>query len=183
MLHRRWSASIMCYMEMTADPWRPAISVGQNVGLITLRRQAWCQDLRRLWLSKQPPPRTVTRSRMPPRSTETAATPTAPLGGPHDPVKLVRLDVIRTTPAAPPAPPTCRHPHPPMTPQRIPPAGREPRERLTHETVIVYLFRLHRGTYGSLRITADLREMGWWVSPNTVAQLMAHQGLATRRKR
>jgi putative transposase len=45
------------------------------------------------------------------------------------------------------------------------------------------LFAAHRGTYGSPRITADLREAGWKVSENTVAALMAEQGLAARRKR
>ena len=42
---------------------------------------------------------------------------------------------------------------------------------------------LHRGTYGSPRITADLREAGWRVSENTVAALMREQGLAARRKK
>ena len=45
------------------------------------------------------------------------------------------------------------------------------------------LFAAHRGTYGSPRITADLRELGWTVSQNTVAALMAEQGLAARRKK
>ena len=45
------------------------------------------------------------------------------------------------------------------------------------------LFRAHRGTYGSPRITADLRELGWTVSENTVAALMREQGLAARRKK
>jgi putative transposase len=45
------------------------------------------------------------------------------------------------------------------------------------------LFRAHRGTYGSPRITADLREAGWRVSKNTVAALMCEQGLAARRKK
>jgi transposase InsO family protein len=45
------------------------------------------------------------------------------------------------------------------------------------------LFRAHRGTYGSPRITADLREAGWTVSKNTVAALMREQGLAARRKK
>jgi putative transposase len=45
------------------------------------------------------------------------------------------------------------------------------------------LFGGHRGTYGSPRITADLREAGWRVSKNTVAGLMAEQGLAARRKK
>jgi transposase InsO family protein len=49
--------------------------------------------------------------------------------------------------------------------------------------LIGYLFKRHHGTYGSPRITADLQEMGWRVSPNTVARLMAEQGLIARRKR
>jgi putative transposase len=44
------------------------------------------------------------------------------------------------------------------------------------------LFAAHRGTYGSPRITADLREAGWKVSENTVAAVMREQGLAARRK-
>jgi transposase InsO family protein len=43
------------------------------------------------------------------------------------------------------------------------------------------LFRAHRGTYGSPRITADLRAAGWAVSTNTVAAVMREQGLAARR--
>jgi putative transposase len=45
------------------------------------------------------------------------------------------------------------------------------------------LFAAHRGTYGSPRITADLRDAGWRVSKNTVAAVMREQGLAARRKR
>jgi transposase InsO family protein len=45
------------------------------------------------------------------------------------------------------------------------------------------LFAAHRGTYGSPRITADLREAGWKVSKNTVAAVMAGLGLAARRKK
>ena len=45
------------------------------------------------------------------------------------------------------------------------------------------LFTAHRGTYGSPRITADLREAGWTVSENTVAAVMREQGLAARRKK
>jgi putative transposase len=48
---------------------------------------------------------------------------------------------------------------------------------------IARLFKAHRGTYGSPRITADLREAGWKVSENTVAALMREQGLAARRKK
>jgi transposase InsO family protein len=43
------------------------------------------------------------------------------------------------------------------------------------------LFKAHRGTYGSPRITADLREAGWKVSENTVAEVMRERGLAARR--
>ena len=45
------------------------------------------------------------------------------------------------------------------------------------------LFTAHRGTYGSPRITADLRDAGWKVSENTVAAVMREQGLAARRKK
>jgi putative transposase len=45
------------------------------------------------------------------------------------------------------------------------------------------LFKDHRGTYGSPRITADLRAAGWKVSTNTVAAVMREQGLAARRKK
>jgi putative transposase len=55
------------------------------------------------------------------------------------------------------------------------------REQLT--VAIRRLFAAHRGCYGSPRITADLREEGWRVSVNTVAQIMAEQGLRARSKR
>jgi putative transposase len=44
------------------------------------------------------------------------------------------------------------------------------------------LFAAHRGRYGSPRITADLQDEGWRVSVNTVAQIMAEEGLRARRK-
>jgi transposase InsO family protein len=55
------------------------------------------------------------------------------------------------------------------------------RERLKAE--IARLFAAHKGTYGSPRITDDLRDEGWRVSENTVAGLMAEMGLAARRKK
>jgi putative transposase len=55
------------------------------------------------------------------------------------------------------------------------------REQLAAE--VRRLYDLHRGTYGSPRITADLKDAGWRVSENTVAALMREQQLAARRKR
>ena len=55
------------------------------------------------------------------------------------------------------------------------------RDRLAAE--VRRVFAAHRGTYGSPRITADLRAAGWTVSTNTVAAVMAEQGLAARRTR
>ena len=55
------------------------------------------------------------------------------------------------------------------------------REQLT--VAIRRLFAAHRGRYGSPRITADLREEGWRVSENTVAEIMAEQGLRARPPR
>ena len=45
---------------------------------------------------------------------------------------------------------------------------------------IARLFAAHRGRYGSPRITADLREEGWRVSENTVAEIMREHGLQAR---
>jgi transposase InsO family protein len=55
------------------------------------------------------------------------------------------------------------------------------REQLAVE--VRRLFAKHRGTYGSPRITADLRDEGWRVSENTVAAIMRELGLAARRRR
>jgi putative transposase len=55
------------------------------------------------------------------------------------------------------------------------------RERLKAE--IARLFAEHQGRRGSPMITADLKDAGWAVSKNTVAQLMAGMGLAARPKR
>jgi transposase InsO family protein len=49
--------------------------------------------------------------------------------------------------------------------------------------LIAQLFTQYHGSYGSPRITAELRELGWRVSANTVAKLMAEQHLIARRKR
>jgi transposase InsO family protein len=45
------------------------------------------------------------------------------------------------------------------------------------------LFASYEGKRGSPMITADLKDAGWRVSENTVAKLMAEQGLAARPKR
>jgi putative transposase len=55
------------------------------------------------------------------------------------------------------------------------------RARLAAE--VQRLFELHQGKRGSPVIAADLRDAGWRVSENTVAKLMAEQGLAARCKR
>src|SRR5690242_17559460 len=68
-----------------------------------------------------------------------------------------------------------KHKDRPLTPRQA------RREALAAE--IRRLFAAHRGTYGSPRITADLREAGWKVSKNTVAAVMREQGLAARRKK
>ncbi|MGH3997690.1 MAG: IS3 family transposase [Pseudonocardiaceae bacterium] len=57
------------------------------------------------------------------------------------------------------------------------------KRRVALAALIAYLFTQHHGSYGSPRITADLRDLGWRVSKNTVAKLMAEQGLVARRKR
>jgi putative transposase len=55
------------------------------------------------------------------------------------------------------------------------------RRRLAEQ--IRWLFAAHRGRYGSPRIAADLRDLGWRVSVNTVARLMAEQHLVARLRR
>ena len=59
-----------------------------------------------------------------------------------------------------------------------PTAAARRRARLDEE--IGRLFAASGGTYGSPRITRDLRETGWTVSENTVAARMAELGLAGR---
>jgi putative transposase len=49
--------------------------------------------------------------------------------------------------------------------------------------VVAELFARHKGTYGSPRITADVRELGWRVSENTVAAVMAELHLVARPRR
>lgn len=63
---------------------------------------------------------------------------------------------------------------------RLPPRVQR-RDALKAE--VARLFTLHRGKYGSPRITADLQDAGWRVSQNSVAALMREQGLAARRKK
>jgi putative transposase len=62
---------------------------------------------------------------------------------------------------------------------------RSPRRkrRAALAATIGYLFAKSKGTYGSPRITAELRALGWRVSKNTVAKLMAEQGLVARHTR
>nr|WP_239066916.1 transposase [Actinomadura bangladeshensis] len=48
------------------------------------------------------------------------------------------------------------------------------------DEAIKRVFTASGGTYGSPRITDDLREAGWKVSVNTVAARMAGLGLAGR---
>lgn len=55
------------------------------------------------------------------------------------------------------------------------------RQRLAAE--VQRLFGEHQGKRGSPMITADLKDAGWKVSENTVAQLMREQHLAARPKR
>ena len=55
------------------------------------------------------------------------------------------------------------------------------RERLKAE--VRRLFEAHKGKRGSPMITADLRDLGWRVSKNTVAAVMAEMGLAARPKK
>ena len=61
---------------------------------------------------------------------------------------------------------------------RAPTARQQRRAALDEE--IKRLFAASGGTYGSPRITDDLREVGWKISPNTVAARMAELGLAGR---
>jgi len=49
--------------------------------------------------------------------------------------------------------------------------------------LVVALFRRRRGSYGSPRITDELRAAGWKVSVNTIAAIMAEQHLVARPKR
>ena len=48
---------------------------------------------------------------------------------------------------------------------------------------VARLFAQHEGKRGSPMIAADLRDAGWRVSDNTVAQLMREQHLAARRRK
>jgi putative transposase len=59
------------------------------------------------------------------------------------------------------------------------PTAREQR-RAALDAEIKRVFTASGGTYGSPRITDDLRESGWRISPNTVAARMAALGLAGR---
>jgi putative transposase len=63
-----------------------------------------------------------------------------------------------------------------------PPTPRQ--DRRSQQTAAVrQVFDDSGGTYGSPRIGIELRAQGWQVSNNTIAQLMAEQGLVARAKR
>ena len=55
------------------------------------------------------------------------------------------------------------------------------RRRAELDTRVAELFVASKRTYGSPRIHADLREEGWKVSVNTVADSMRRQGLQGRK--
>jgi putative transposase len=63
--------------------------------------------------------------------------------------------------------------------------GLSPRARRRGELdqAVAGVFWRRRGTYGSPRVTAELRDAGWRVSVNTVAASMARQQLVARGKR
>ncbi|WP_344194082.1 IS3 family transposase, partial [Acrocarpospora corrugata] len=60
-----------------------------------------------------------------------------------------------------------------------PPTAREQR-RAGLDAEITAVFTASGGTYGSPRVTRDLREKGWRISENTVAARMAELGLVAR---
>ena len=49
--------------------------------------------------------------------------------------------------------------------------------------LIGQIFAAHKSRYGSPRIAAELRDLGWSVSVNTVAKIMAEHGWVARRRR
>jgi putative transposase len=55
--------------------------------------------------------------------------------------------------------------------------------RIALAAEVARLFAAHHGRYGSPRIAAELRDGGWRVGVNTVAQLMREQGLVARAPR
>jgi transposase InsO family protein len=66
--------------------------------------------------------------------------------------------------------------------QDLPPSPREVANRQLTEQIWT-LFRTSRGTYGSLRIHAELRAGGVECSRNRVARLMKLAGIAAKRRR
>jgi hypothetical protein len=60
-----------------------------------------------------------------------------------------------------------------------PPTRRDDR-RVRLATAVQKVFDDSGGTYGSPRIGMELREQGWQISDNTIAQLMAASGLTAR---
>ena len=64
---------------------------------------------------------------------------------------------------------------------RLPTVRQQRRERLRRE--VQAIFCGSQATYGSPRVWAELRRRGWRVTKRTVAELMAAEGLAGRRKK
>jgi putative transposase len=63
------------------------------------------------------------------------------------------------------------------------PPGPRQRRRADLDEAVRLVFDASAGTYGSPRITAELQDLGWRVSKNTVAAVMAAQQLVARPKR
>lgn len=57
------------------------------------------------------------------------------------------------------------------------------KRRAALAAAVGYEFTKHKRRYGSPRLTAELRDAGWKVSQNTIAELMREQHLVARPKR
>jgi putative transposase len=122
-----------------------------------------------------------------PRETTGGNTGAAPVGLPHDgAVSLARLIAAQRTRYGIPYAVACRALGVSQAwfyKWRNGDVSLRRKRRAALAALIAYLFTKHHGSYGSPRITADLRDLGWRVSENTVAKLMAEQHLVARRRR